>query len=264
MAPPSTALMQFDYRESPKTAYVYSATLEQITCLEETASARNIVDHLKSEDIQQNIESIRRACKIVERPSIYSRTNLEWGLNLIEQAIKPWPALSVLDWFWDTAPGRLIALAQWSIYGDEALYPTAIARIFWGADIVTDKRKANQALRRVNFLMQPNAWGFCRLKSYHRPNFEAAKLSKRTGKVPWRAVYSRRIDVMALLESGDYEGDVMKRKRVERLAKWMDRHPDKDLKYGHPDIPNYSGLPVAAPLDDTLVSDQSDSNESGS
>jgi len=254
--------MQYDYRESPKTAYVYSATLEQITCLEETASARNVVDHLKSDDVLANIESIRRACKIIERPSIYSRPNLEWGISLIEEAIKPWPALSVLDWFWETAPGRLIALAQWSIFGDEALYPAQIARIFWGADIVTDKRKANTALRRVNFLMQPNAWGFPRLKSYHRPNFEAAKLDRRTGKIPYRAVYARRVDVMALLESGDYEGDVEKRKKAERLARWMDKHPDKDLRYGHPDIPNYSGVHSAtAPPDDAAQSVQSDHRE---
>lgn len=209
----------------PSTAYVYTATLAQLTCNVETATAKNVATYLGSEEADNNIPLIRQACQTIETPSAYSREELAEALALMDHAIRPYPALFIQEWFWQTNPGRHICLAEWSLYSELALFPVQIARMFWGVDVAIDRRRMNKALRRVNMLMQPTALGKWRLRAYHRPNFEGHALQARTGKPSKHSVYALRPAVEAMLASGEYEGIEKDRRLAERIVRWHDKHP---------------------------------------
>lgn len=209
----------------PRTAYVYAATLAQLVCNEETVSAPNMTPLFGDIPTQRRLIFVQRACNVVETPSAFKPTDVATALLILESALKPWPALVILDWFWDTNPGRTLALAQWSLYGDQALFPAQIARILWGADIL-EKQPFNRALRRVNALMKPNARGISRLKAYHRPNFEGYVLAERTGKVSRMGVYALRSAVETLRLSGEYEYIEEFHTVARREARWHDIHPN--------------------------------------
>lgn len=142
---------------------------------------------------------------VVETPSAYSRAELEAALAVIMARLKPFPALYIVPWFWDTPPGLVVALAQWTLYGHEAMTPRQTCNALWG-------RSDQQALTRLNTLA---ARGI--LSPYFKPQPGVTTPYLSTPREYHRRQYFRRSDILALVQSGRHL-TAAERKRQKEAA----------------------------------------------
>jgi len=124
---------------------------------------------------------------------------LEDAVKHVVKALCPFPALKISPWLWETKGGRKVAWAQWKLYSEEALTPSQAARLFWGS-------AGNLQLRKVARLIE-----YEYLHSYFNPNVIAARY-KQTGRI-YHSTYVRRSEVLALIETGDFERKSRKKRK---------------------------------------------------
>ncbi len=137
---------------------------------------------------------------IVER-GIADNDVLEEAVNEVVKALCPFPAVRISPWFWETHAGRIVAWAQWKLYGHEALTPSQAARLFWG---LAGRRELNRVVKLIQHR---------KLTGYFNPTV-IAKRHEQTGRTA-HSTYVRRSQVLHLIEIDDFNPPKNKPNKVK-------------------------------------------------
>lgn len=102
---------------------------------------------------------------IVESPYDYPLDVLTAALTEVEQAVCPFPALAVRDWFWRCPAGRQLAQAQWIVYENEAVRVVKVAKMLYGDMTHMDLERVDRLFRRglLPYYVMPSSFNvYCR------------------------------------------------------------------------------------------------------
>lgn len=144
--------------------------------------------------------------EIVETPSGYPREVLEAALNRVLVKLKPFPALAIQPWFWDTPPGLIICLAQWTLYRHEAMNPRQTSLALWGKTSERTFQHLNRLIARGD------------LSVYFEPQPGVRAQAQNAGRNPRRRQYFRRSEVQALIRSGRHRSPFDRRNHAKEAA----------------------------------------------
>jgi hypothetical protein len=145
--------------------------------------------------------------EIVEYPSQHTPEQIRNALTEIMPLLRPYPALRIADWFWETLAGKQVSQSQWMAYEDEAITPSAASRMIWGLD-TKPRLIALQGL-----IIRGE------IHNYRRPNNTLLGTQGKPGHPP-RPFYLRRSEVEAYARKAEVLA-AEREQRIQTKRDWM-------------------------------------------